>query len=124
MCVCMHVSSKGRHCTQTSVNSILHMHQIFFYKAHDAIGKLGRPINHRFISCALCHNVRTVGLYVPYPSLVPMLSLFFFQLYICLKVCRVELSTTKALERKEKAWYPKLTANMMSLARGCWNFFG
>ena len=29
------------------------------------------------------------------PSLVPRLSLFFFQLYTCLKVCRVELSNTK-----------------------------
>ena len=28
-------------------------------------------------------------------SLVPRLSLFFFQLYTCLKVCRVELPNTK-----------------------------
>ena len=34
------------------------------------------------------------------------------------------LLALETLERKEKAWSPKLPTIMMSFARGCWNFCG
>ena len=57
-------------------------------------------------------------------SLVPRLSLFFFQLYKFVELIYQLQNSFIALERKEKAWYPKLTANMTSLECGCWNFGG
>ena len=61
----------------------------------------------------------------PGVSLVPRLSLFFFQLSTHSKVNLLYTQNSLfALERKEKAWSPKFTATMTSFTCGCWNFCG
>ena len=88
-------------------------------------------------SCWYVH-VLTMNVHVPITVLLKQKTKqprsqafsFLFQLYNIIMFKSLQSLIIKykisfiVLERKEKAWYPKFTANMTSSAHGCWNFCG